>query len=440
MEYIMIIGLLLLVTIPLFVYAFVEVKRSIQMNHADDAVNTIANAADTVYSLGLGSKKYVWITTPGGVTQTLVDGNEVSMKLYIFKGEADVFATTKPVVIGSIPAARGQHRISVESLGSGVVRVGEAPDDTTPPVITRTYPSLNPGEKVCPGLVTVGADTDEPATCKYFRDEAYMGKEDWGLWTDEFEGRALSHYITNYHSEGIYSYYVRCEDYYDNVMDYGNSANITFEVGTPCIGEAGPGGLYGPGGSCYGQPEDYDEPAVTPVVPGDWEIMTFPVVDFNYTVTDTTSGIEYCVVNISTTTGEPDYGLGDLYAQAHDSSVSETEINSIPFAFNDKGIFIWNIFCVDDSCAHNQGASDYRTINVSKNFFDAFLSSCAGWCGWEGYPAGGICMLNSNKCDSGCNPGWTYDPDDNCYTGEDISNEYCQGAGVPPACCCLPNT
>lgn len=425
-EYMMVAGLLLLVIIPLLAYSFIEVQRSIQLSHAENVVNTLSNAADTIYSLGPGSKKYVDVIMPGGITQTLVNDTEISMKIRIFGGESDFFADTKPIVIGSIPTEKGQRRIAVELLDSGIVRIGEAPDDNDPPNIIRIYPYLNEGEMVCPGLVTLGADTDEPAMCKYDTEK----KEDYNLWVSDFEGRSISHYKSIYLNEGSYTYYARCSDYNGNVMANDDSAEITFEVGSPCIG----GGFYGLLGPCYGEPEDYDAPVITLQKPDDWENLTFPLVDFNYTVTDDTSGIEYCVVNISKSTG-------DLYAQAYDTDVSETEVNKVEFAFHEKGIYIWNMFCIDDSCAHNQGVSEYRNVNISQDFFDAFLSSCAGWCGWQGFTSGGGCMQNPNKCESTCSPplpGYYEVPaKPECYAGLEISEEYCP-LSTTPSCCCFP--
>ncbi len=464
-EYIMITGLLLLVTIPLFAYAFVEVSRSVQMNHAEDAVNTLANAADTVYSLGPGSKKYVWITTPGGVTQSCVgsvegsltctNSKEVSMKMYIFGGESDVFAKTKPTIVGSIPTAKGPHRIAVESLGSGVVRIGEAPVDDELPLITRVYPDVEPEEKICSSIITIGADTNEPTVCRYFRDEDYTYKEDWASWENdggEFEGRALSHYITEYHGEGVYSYYARCEDYSNNVMLYGsppfdpaseelptvNTVNITFEV--EACEEVGVG-LCGPE-----DPEDYDSPVVTLEGPEKWANKSYPLVEFNYTVTDQTSDIDYCVLNISRAIGtEPNYQPGDSYANAYDfdplkTTNPENKINnSIEFAFGDKGMFIWNVFCIDSNCRQNKGISEDRVLNVSKTFYEAFLTSCAGWCGFNGYPNGGICDNNQNKCQKTCSPPLGFDPTYTCWAGDTVSDLYCLPSGTESdECCCLP--
>lgn len=461
-EYIMITGMLLLVTIPLFAYAFVEVNRSVQMNHAEDAVNTLANAADTVYSLGPGSKKYVWITTPGGVTQSCVgsvegsltctNSKEVSMKMYIFGGESDVFAKTKPTVIGSIPTVKGPHRIAVESLGSGVVRIGEAPVDAELPLITRIYPDVESGEKICSSIITVGADTNEPTVCRYFRDEDYTDKEDWALWENDgndFEGRALSHYITEYHDVGIYSYYARCEDYNDNVMSYksppfnpptseelptSETVNITFEI-KDCE-EVGVG-LCGPE-----DPEDYDDPVVTSEGPENWANKSYPLVEFNYTVTDQTSDIDYCVLNISKATGtEPNYQPGDSYANAYDFDPVKTNPpnkinNTIEFAFGDKGMFIWNVFCIDSNCRQNKGVSEDRVMNVSKTFYEAFLTSCAGWCGFNGYPNGGNCLQEKTKCEKTCS--LPYDPTYKCWAGTTVSQTYCTGGAQANSCCCTP--
>lgn len=499
-EYIMIIGLIFLVTLPLFAYAFVEVTRSIQMNHAEDAVNTLANAANTVYALGPGSKKYVWINTPGGVVSQSVSNKEISLKLHIFGGDSDVFADTKPTVIGSIPTSKGQHRIAVESLGSGRVRIGEAEEDTTSPEITRIYPDLSPGQKLCAGTITIGADTDEAAKCKYLKNEGYTPDEvDWESSTWEaFEGKALSHYTTEYLSEGIYSYYARCEDYADPVnmlMNYAhnclegreyceahsegvlptvNTVNITIEVGVPCLGVAGPGGLYGPGGPCEDEAVDLTPPVVHLDSPPNYqEIIGAPIVTFKYWVTDVadqgnpSEGIAYCVLNVSTFSENPigeEYPAGDdplwTYINVYDLTPSITTnpntpiLNEITYPFSDKGWFNWNIFCVDASCASNKGISaEDRRIKIDKTFFEAFLTSCSGWCGYV-QQSGGECETATSHCTEYCDTpyaiGVPQPPSSSpytyvahytgqkCYAGPGIDDLYCKlpGETTPSKVCC----
>ena len=51
LEYVMIVGAILVITIPLFFYALYETNYKVKLSQADDTVNTLANAADEVYSM-----------------------------------------------------------------------------------------------------------------------------------------------------------------------------------------------------------------------------------------------------------------------------------------------------------------------------------------------------------------------------------------------------
>ena len=125
-EYMLILGIALLVMIPTFYYAIKETNVNIQLNQANDAVNTLGKAADTVYSIGPGTKKNVWINMPNGVRSYSLTNKEVSIKLFVFKGESDVFAKTKANLTGTLPISKGTHRISVEMLESGIVELGNS--------------------------------------------------------------------------------------------------------------------------------------------------------------------------------------------------------------------------------------------------------------------------------------------------------------------------
>lgn len=125
-EYMILMGLILVVTIPLLYYAMRESNINVQLNQAEGSVNTLARAADTVYSIGPGTIKYVWINMPGGVRAYSLENKTVLIKLYIFKGVSDVFAETKAELTGVIPISKGQHRVKVEMLETGYVQFGEA--------------------------------------------------------------------------------------------------------------------------------------------------------------------------------------------------------------------------------------------------------------------------------------------------------------------------
>ena len=414
MEYVMIIGLLILITIPLFVYSFVEVKRNIQMNYASDAINTIANAADTVYSLGPGSKKYVRVMIPGGVIQTLVNDTEISMILRIYGGESDVFEETKQTVIGSIPADEGSHRIAVESLSSGVVRIGESLEDNEPPNITRIYPDVEEGEVLCPGLIMIGADTDEPAMCRYDTEK----EENYYDWEFEFEGRSLSHYKTLYLVQGFYTYYARCIDYNDNVMSNDNAAEITFEVGLPC-------GAEGTGNLTFNLSDDIGPPEVHLISPPDGYVKNFSWVDLTYTVSDTNNSIEYCLL----VAGGVNYAGNDRVYFSWDQYVLQNITNNMTLLI-EKGNYTWYVNCTDDSTNHNTGQSDeIWDLEVTKTFYESFLNSCAGECGFAGY-IDGFCRENSAQC--------TNKDEINLPAADEKCLSNNQGDPSRDTCCCVP--
>ena len=116
MEYVMVLGILFVILIPFIYYSMSESITTIQMYKADDAVNSLAEAADAVYGLGPGTKKIVRIELPGGVKSTSISDHEIVLKLSISGGTSDIFATTKAEVTGNFPPSKGYHTLRVEYL------------------------------------------------------------------------------------------------------------------------------------------------------------------------------------------------------------------------------------------------------------------------------------------------------------------------------------
>lgn len=123
MEYVMIIGFLLLIMVPIIGYTLQGQSTIIYINQADDAVNTIANAVDGVYSLGPGTKDYVWVTLPVNVISSSLTNKEVLLVIEIKGKNSDIVTKTKAAMAGTIPAEAGTYKIGIEALDSGVVQV-----------------------------------------------------------------------------------------------------------------------------------------------------------------------------------------------------------------------------------------------------------------------------------------------------------------------------
>ena len=122
MEYMFIIGFLMLTIGPILYYSLQGQSSTIHINQADDAVNTIANAVDSVYALGPGSKTFVWVNFPNIESSSLTN-SEVLLKISIGGTTSEIYATTKTSMTGSLPTAKGTYKIKVEALDSGVVQV-----------------------------------------------------------------------------------------------------------------------------------------------------------------------------------------------------------------------------------------------------------------------------------------------------------------------------
>ena len=503
-EYLMLIGMALIIALPLFYYAISESSNTIKLNQAEDAVNSIAMAADSAYSLGPGTKKYVNVVVPGGVEQSSIDGKAIKLKVSLFGSVADIYARSKANLLGGFPLTKGHHRISVEALDSGYVQINLA-DDTEAPIITWTYPR---GTINYNGVV-LRANTNEPAYCKYdLSDKTYDSM------LKDFSGSALSHEgDLGILSDGNYVYYIRCRDPYNNVMDEsvlinftivplpeGNVTNETLEYEPPIINLVAPendsvnnGGIvifqynvsddssiaycglivdditrvmnnsvvkdvtqafsyvlnYGNyswninctdvhGTEGYSETrdifinftQDLDNPDVFLEAPADNTIRDYWLIRFSYNVTDTSSGIDYCKLNLN---GELEGG-GIANWSIIDSPVQEETSESLTTPLF-KGNYTWNMNCVDDSINNNIGYSETRNLRINLSAGEeAFIDSCAGWCGWQGL-SGGICDNSENKCANNC--GLPYSGSRDCYAGENVSGTYCLGGAEADTCCCI---
>lgn len=123
-EYLILIGVIFLAIIPIFYYALQQSSQNVRMNEANDFVSTLASTADMVYALGPGSQDYVKVVMPGGVENVSISRNEISLKVRIFGGIADIFAYSKANLIGSISTGSGSRHISVKNI-NGTVRIEE---------------------------------------------------------------------------------------------------------------------------------------------------------------------------------------------------------------------------------------------------------------------------------------------------------------------------
>ncbi|MBT4631146.1 class III signal peptide-containing protein [Candidatus Woesearchaeota archaeon] len=126
MEYLILVGVLLVVLVPLFNYISYYTGQNIKIDRLDDAVQTLGKTADSLYALGPGNKDYVWITLPSGIIRTDVSLNEILIVTNVFGEESDFYYITKGTVIGSIPNDKGTFKMELEVLETGEIQIAKS--------------------------------------------------------------------------------------------------------------------------------------------------------------------------------------------------------------------------------------------------------------------------------------------------------------------------
>jgi uncharacterized protein (UPF0333 family) len=486
LEYIVLVGIVLVVLIPLIYYSTSTSSEAIKQSQGEDMVWSLANAADEVYVLSPGTKKYVWINVPGNIQDFQINSTEISVT---FSGFGDIVAATKATVVGKIPIARGRYKIPIELLASGIVRIGEG-NDSTPPIITWKDPT----GLVC-NPITLRATTDEPALCKF---DTIDG--DFSSMVFTMNGNSLGHdYYQGFQLDGGHQYFVRCIDLFNNEMNSSDIINYTIDSNI-----------------CGGAPVgEIDPPNVTLINPPNDFFSSTSNVTFHYNVTDE-SEIFTCKLfaneSLITTIYEPprnvENEIAGIFAQGYyewlinctdafsnngNSSTrtmyvdevldvdlpivnlisppnnSLVHLNLISFIYNvtdltsdvdactlslhglidngpavsqsvtdqsifenqnetismglEQGNYTWNVSCVDDSINQNIGLSETWFLRVNRTLEEAFIESCPGQCGLSGFQ-GGLCRQSPSKCTQSNQ--FHHPPGD----------QYCTSGAQSDTCCC----
>jgi hypothetical protein len=148
-EYLTIIGLLLLIITPLTIYVVETIRTTSETHYAQKTADRIASAIDSVSAQGYPAKKTIDIIVP----ESVADGSgainyTVVVKLLSGKTSSDVVSYIKTsCAYGAIPNRGGFYRMEVMAQEDGCVQVSvnvtviPPGPDTTPPVIINVQNS-----------------------------------------------------------------------------------------------------------------------------------------------------------------------------------------------------------------------------------------------------------------------------------------------------------
>ena len=124
MEYLIIVGFVTAITIPL-IFIFnthsAEVNEQIIANQADSIATKIVESAESVYYLGESSKVTFRVQMPEKITSVLIGNNEIVFFVNRISGTDQVVKWCPIPINGSIAYTPGIHKIVVESKGDYVL-------------------------------------------------------------------------------------------------------------------------------------------------------------------------------------------------------------------------------------------------------------------------------------------------------------------------------
>jgi hypothetical protein len=123
MEYIIIVAFLIAVLTPVFFYAFDSSSMSIRTARSREVVESLALAADNLFSMG-GGRTSVYVYIPYGAEYSRIQNRTILLGMRVDGSVSEAFATTLCNVTGEIPTDEGYARIFVTMFSNGTVQVG----------------------------------------------------------------------------------------------------------------------------------------------------------------------------------------------------------------------------------------------------------------------------------------------------------------------------
>ena|SRR3989338_7228906 len=119
-EYMVIIGFVTIITIPLIIiyYTFTqESNDEITSSQISQISKKIVDVAESVYYIGEPSQTTLRINMPDNVILAdLSSGKEVVFRIRSGAGEADIVQTTSVNISGSLPINKGTYLVTIKAM------------------------------------------------------------------------------------------------------------------------------------------------------------------------------------------------------------------------------------------------------------------------------------------------------------------------------------
>lgn len=123
MEYMILVGFLVVITIPLILVYNTQYKGTSQQiisNQADQIGQKIIDTAESIYYLGQPSKTTIKVYMPQQVNDTLIMNNSLVFYVLSSGGASEVVKMSNVPIQGTLKSSAGMHYITMQSVGTYV--------------------------------------------------------------------------------------------------------------------------------------------------------------------------------------------------------------------------------------------------------------------------------------------------------------------------------
>lgn len=123
-EYLMIMGFVSLMVVPLVVIYFTSVQDSGDEINGRQALNIarkVADAAESVYYLGEPSQTTLKVMIPPNIQSAVVNNTEIMFRMKTKSGVSDLVQVSSVNLTGSLPSSNGMHTITVKAESGSVL-------------------------------------------------------------------------------------------------------------------------------------------------------------------------------------------------------------------------------------------------------------------------------------------------------------------------------
>ena len=120
-EYIVLLGIILIVVLPLYIYGVDRIDDSFRLSNAEDALGIVVLASNELNEFGRGNKRIVKIQVPSGVDEFYINKGEI---VYSLNG-VNVSRGISFEALGELPTNPGLHSVRIRSIEDGIIVLGD---------------------------------------------------------------------------------------------------------------------------------------------------------------------------------------------------------------------------------------------------------------------------------------------------------------------------